>query len=1059
MLIIIKEIEYFLALMKTIMNIKFYLKLIVLTLTLTSYCCAMLFDTIARNHDDRRKVYNGDLFSDHKPINTYTNENNDILSDERNVDAHRAASDDEKRGIATAVFGAAWTDLTLNADGRLLPDTMNAERIHKNPYTVDEKGHVVVSNPVLRDHYQIIYWLDSLACDVVSLIVNLPETIIDETLLSIFTDYVGLYAFDGFGKATIAEWLNVVRATHVPGLTDLRVQHLEDQRDLTDWRDYPKFKELTTEICTYVGQPFDGDALETNVLPQGEVLHRWIDSIIRTRNKFCGQPCLGEHGMMNRYTVNYPENLMYNHEHHIATIMMIDAMSKLAIADDDFYDAWAGVTEDTPVSEDFIKRVLNTMEQDAFGETKPGLWRVKAVARTILRKNSALVRLAGDIFSLYAPKMDLKKVYSELMVSGGRYRGWEISGMDTFAHVITLMEEQKAAHPRLETELRIELNQAIPSVISTIYPTSIKGQINNLLIRVKYLLDPCVNHAGKNISIDEYVISFFYLERPINLNLLHSTGKIYRELPDDIVRSLYQDCYQNTQEAEFRFGLQKGIPHIMNKYTNELKKNIKDVRSDYIKIIELYREANSLGDEDAHINLAITLYDYAHALHQGGAESDTDKLNQIKLLREAILLGSKPAELSLAIALNNYSDHFIKEEGGNRKNFPKAIELLRESVDLGYKLAGRNLVTALNAYAVDFIIGNGIAEDFQKAIELLREAIVLGYEPVGGLGFLSPKDNLTIALVNFANKLSKESNPNNANLKKAIELYKEAWALEYEPEMDVIKSNLTVTLNLLAGNYNNGVNGVDKVARNRVKAIILFKEALTLDKKNKDAENNLPIILNALGADYFNGENGVEKDINKAFEYFKEASRLGYKDATNNASKVLFVLDPETYKKANTLNENGINYSYGINGFELDLKKAIGLFRESYSLNFEPARENLMAQLCNQADYFINGTNGFDKNYIEAIKLARESLSLGCKPAQESLAVALYNLAGDYWDGRNGCELDLKKAIELFRESCFLGDEEARIVLPEALSDYGLYCDNKPNPVEQDCVESIELFR
>ena len=34
-------------------------------------------------------------------------------------------------------------------------------------------------------------------------------------------------------------------------IIDERLQVLEDERDLADWRDYPKFKELTTEFFTY----------------------------------------------------------------------------------------------------------------------------------------------------------------------------------------------------------------------------------------------------------------------------------------------------------------------------------------------------------------------------------------------------------------------------------------------------------------------------------------------------------------------------------------------------------------------------------------------------------------------------------------------------------------------------------------------------------------------------------------------------------------------------------------------------------------------------------------
>ena len=1047
------------------MNIKICLKVMMSMFALTSYCCATLVDTIARNHDDRRKVYNGDLFIDHKPTNTYTSANNEILSDEHKVDANRSASPDEKKTIAMAVFAAAWTDLTLNLDGSLSPNDMIAERAYKNPYTVDDKGCVVVSKPALRDHYQILYWLDNIARDVVSQIIALPSTIIDVSLLNRLMDYKDLYSFDGFSKATVAGWLNTVRTMHEPGLTDLRLQYLEDQRYLTDWRDYIKFKELTAEICTYVGQPFECDALETNVLPQGEVLHRWIDSIIRTRNKFCGQPCLGKYGMMSRYKESYPQNLMYNHEHHIATIMLIDAMSKLAIADDDFNDAWAGIAEDTPVSEDFIKRILHTLEEDAFGETKPEMWRVKALVRTILQENPALVRLAGDIFSLYAPKMGLKRVYADLMVSGGTYRGWDIFGVDSFAHVINLTEAKNAANPGLETLLRLNFIREIPTAIDTIYSTSIKGQKSaftqsgHLLIHIKYLFDSCVNRAVRNISIHDYTLSFFYLERRINPNLMHLLEKGYRGTSEEDIRSLYQDSYQDTQEAELYFGLRKGIPSILNKHAIFLKENIKNIETDYPRIIDLYREAYNLGNESAKENLVIVLHQYAHEFTQKSNGVGENLLRSIELQREALALGCKKQEskMSLAITLNNYSFYFITGKKKSEKNYPKAIELLRESLSLGYKLAGRNLVTALNAYAVDFIAEDKTEMNFPKAIELLREAIALEYEPVGGSGYLHPKEYLAGAIYNYAIDYMHGTNGVSKDLLKVIELLREVVVLGYEPAGEnYVKKNLTVLLNLLAAGYYNGTNGFEV---NNQKAVDLLRESMQLDVTNKDAENNLPMMMNALGADYFNATNGVEKDINKALECFREASRLGYENATGNASKVLFVLGREAFNKAKLLDNDSDKHMRVVNVAEQSIQNSIEMFRESARMAYELALATLKEILNNLGARYDNGENGFEINRLKAVECFRESLGLGFKPAEKNLSIALRNLADDYWKGENGVEEDIELALLYLRESCNLGNEESKTDLPEALLQISSRYNNKPNSVEQDFIRAIELTR
>ncbi|MES2252353.1 MAG: hypothetical protein V4482_01540 [Pseudomonadota bacterium] len=97
------------------MSIKFYLILIISTLTLTSYGCATLVSTINDMHNDRQNVYNTRAFEKSLPINTYTDNSNAILSDKNNVDVNRSASADDKEKIAKAVFGAAWADLTEEA--------------------------------------------------------------------------------------------------------------------------------------------------------------------------------------------------------------------------------------------------------------------------------------------------------------------------------------------------------------------------------------------------------------------------------------------------------------------------------------------------------------------------------------------------------------------------------------------------------------------------------------------------------------------------------------------------------------------------------------------------------------------------------------------------------------------------------------------------------------------------------------------------------------------------------------------------------------------------------
>ncbi len=209
------------------MNVKSYLKLIILILTLTSYCCAAFIDTIARNHTDRQRVYNGDYFNSARPIYAYTNENNELLRDESKVNPNRGASQAEKEKIATAVFGAAWTDLMIDCEQRLTPDAMIQARKYHNPYNDVIDGHVQVKNHRLKSHFQILYWLDTLARFVVQDLINKQGQVIDADYLNQFDCYnslSNLYSFAGFEKQTIAGWLDSVHESHKIGLNTRKAE-------------------------------------------------------------------------------------------------------------------------------------------------------------------------------------------------------------------------------------------------------------------------------------------------------------------------------------------------------------------------------------------------------------------------------------------------------------------------------------------------------------------------------------------------------------------------------------------------------------------------------------------------------------------------------------------------------------------------------------------------------------------------------------------------------------------------------------------------------------------
>jgi hypothetical protein len=396
--------------------------------------------------------------------------------------------------------------------------------------------------------------------------------------------------------------------------------------------------------------------------------------------------------MMNRYTNDYSADLSYAYEHHIATIMTIDAMAKLAITDDEFYDRWAGVKEDAQVPEDFIKSVLSTLEDDSYGKTKPGMYRVKAVARSLLQKNASLVRLAGDIFQLYAPKIDLKMVYSDLMVSGGTYRGWEIVGLDSFARIVIFTEEQNTANPGMELEVRNYVNRLIQRKgFRGLYSTTAKafitdnlsiGEIPHGEVRYVFKID-LIDNQGRPMLMDS--------ARPNRLSFL-----LKREIKSEIL-------------------------HLsLNEIISIKNKNIKDIC-----------EVSS----DAYIINA-----RGNNLLNGMNGENKDIEQAINYFREAFYLGHYQAREILKKKLNECALEFVL---GQDKNFPKAIELLRETTALGFESAEKNLGLALNEQAIDLTQGiNGTEKDLPKGIELLREAAALEFEPA--------RQNLAIALSNWA---------------------------------------------------------------------------------------------------------------------------------------------------------------------------------------------------------------------------------------------------------------------------------------------------------------------
>ena len=555
--------------------------------------------------------------------------------------------------------------------------------------------------------------------------------------------------------------------------TDHRLQKLEDQRDVTDFRNFTEFKTLTNQISLLLSS--------FKAVPNGKILHRWIDSLIRTRHKFSGQRCLGKDGMINRYVQHLTDLENAEYRNQIATILILDATVKLAITDEDFLTLWSMQSSDAKISEAFIEGVLKAAAAEQFGWPKETITSLTDAICTVLATRPDIVRLSGDIFDLYAPKLDLKGVYNEVMLSGGVYRGWTVHRLDTFGHLVNLTDAEKAMTPGLETQIRSKFIGSINTSHYDLYSTSTRGILSSEfsessqfsengipLATLNYVFDICLADRGCGVVGKGPV--HFYLTRNVNPDLQHLLCRNNGLLDDSYISDLQRPFSNETFDSAYEKGILVNIGIWATKFMNGTDGVVKNLP----KAIELYRESVELGFEPAKRKLAIVLNNHAADFVNGTNGIVENWCRAIELCREAVDLGFEPAKENLAIALHHQAVDFIIGTNGIVINLPKGIELCREAVDLGFEPAKGNLAIALNNYAIDFNNGtNGVEQNRSRAIELYRESVELGYEPA--------KRDLAIVLYNHANELNNGTNGIEKNSPKAIELFIESAELGCEP--------------------------------------------------------------------------------------------------------------------------------------------------------------------------------------------------------------------------------------------------------------------------------------
>lgn len=473
------------------------------------------------------------------------------------------------------------------------------------------------------------------------------------------------------------------------------LKQLEEDRDQSEWIHFSRFKIKTDEICAIIAIPVDGDPYEGLVLHQQEHLHRWIDSIIRTRYKFKNQPCLGKHSMVSRYTQNYPSKLNYLYEQHLATIMMIDAITKKAIDDDTFYEMWKQITPISEISSIFIKKIIDALDEDLFTDNhKP--YRIKAIVRSIAPTNHSLIRLAGDIFNLHAPKLNLSKIYQDLIVSCGIYRGWNISGLDSFADIL---QTQPSSNYTIYAKFFLKNLNYLMELYSDsfdLYASSPKGIFmkpdsgdKKNLIRIEYIfkfyfdIDSIIrlspSFLQQNLqqnTINKKDTLKLVIERPIDDHLIHLAS--HHQHSHSLLESLVGPIIYDSEEYMF----EKGVSNISHDLAKKLIKKSPQTPERNNKYTLHLIDSFYLGSQNARITLSSARMSILSFLMEEKRDENEIAAIGLNILRENYIMEAQSQNSTILLREHTYSVGVMHLRN---KNIWLAIRFFEEAIDLGFQ--------------------------------------------------------------------------------------------------------------------------------------------------------------------------------------------------------------------------------------------------------------------------------------------------------------------------------------------------------------------------------------
>lgn len=393
---------------------------------------------------------------------------------------------------------------------------------------------------------------------------NLKKTLI---LSSALCALYGTTSFSSEVLNTTEQELTSVRLS----IVDQFISLLREQ-DSQYLRNFKAFEEATNKICQIIGTQFDN-----NVRPSGADLHYWINGIISARHVFRDQPCLGESGMVMRYTNNKLTATSCEEEQHLACIMAIDGIIKYAIgnlADDDFWNQLQTINPSSEVPHDFITKVITCINEKTMDSLQGDYTTLNAAIRTTLETEHELVALTRDIFNIHAPAFNYHQFFSYFFV--GDFHGWEMENVSQFVTPYAVRETEVAENARQNLEkIQNTIQQLFNDTFNNDSPPVLALSRRALIdkdgqfIKVQYTYQPDEVIDIANIFGVESMSSVTLtlkrnIQQTINPEILHLLQQPETQLQqidiDDIYKHQRKDMDVFGSNTTLISGVERGVP-------------------------------------------------------------------------------------------------------------------------------------------------------------------------------------------------------------------------------------------------------------------------------------------------------------------------------------------------------------------------------------------------------------------------------------------------------------------------------------------------------------------